>query len=68
MHVGSQESGWLQRAIYLHQYFKKTRYITHYNSLYNVTTINRYVTGQKNTIFDNYGYFIRNLCYVMLLT
>ena len=46
----------------------KNRYITRYNSLYNVTPTYRYVTGLKNVMFDNYGYFVRNLRYVMLLT
>jgi len=29
---------------------------------------NRYVTGLKNAMFDNYGYFARNVRYVTLLT
>ena len=38
-----------------------------YNSLYNITLTNRYVTGLKNAMFDNYSYFARNLRYVTLL-
>jgi len=32
-----------------------------YNSLYNLTLTNRYVTGLKNTMFQNYSYFARNV-------
>ena len=46
------------------QCFKKPRY----NSLYNVTPTNHYVTGLKNAIFDNYDYFARNLRYVINVT
>ena len=31
-------------------------------------TTNRYVTGLKNVIFDNYSYFTRNLHYVINVT
>ena len=43
--------------------FSKTRYITRYNSLYNVTPTKCYVTGLKSAIFDNYGYFAHKLRY-----
>jgi len=43
-------------------------YITHYNALYNLMPTNRYITGLKNAMFYNYGYFASNIRYITLLT
>jgi len=43
-------------------------YITRYNALYNLTSTNRYVTGLKNAMFHNYGYFAHNVRYVINVT